>query len=57
MPNLVELAFVMGLPHRPFIRSVFARGELLPQLGATDMLLAQDAANYYRIDGTGNISE
>jgi hypothetical protein len=54
---LVELGFVMGLPHRPFIRSVFARGELLPKLGAADVLLAQDAANYYRIDDKGNINE
>jgi len=54
---LVELGFVMGLPHRPFIRSVFARGAKLPVLGAQDALIAKDAANFYRIDSNNNISE
>lgn len=51
---IVELGFIMGMPHRPFIRSIFVRNQIMPTLGTTDALMIKDEFNYYRIDGDNN---
>ena len=54
---LVELAFILGNPNKPFIRTVLVQGNTMPTLNFDDVLVAKDALNYYRIDTDDNIKE
>ena len=55
--TLVELGFILGLPSKPFIRTVLVEGVGVPVLAADDVLLSKDANNSYRIDNNNNIAE
>jgi len=55
--SLVEFGFILGNPSKPFIRSILVEGVMVPKLGADDVLLSKDSANYYRIDSADNIQE
>lgn len=54
---LVELGFIMGLPSRPFIRTVLTQEQQMPQLAANDVVLARNSSNYYRMNENNNLVE
>lgn len=51
---LVEIGFIQGLPHKPFIRTVLIEGLTVPALGVDDLLMQHSGGVYQRADGGGN---
>ncbi len=55
--SLVELGFILGEQDKPFIKTILIQENTIPQLGADDVLIAQNGSNYLRVAGDGNITE